>query len=192
MAVNHPSRPEQRDDEDFVEYLGRLADFWTNAPPPAPEGFELLECGATPRHWPEYAITDDTFYPGHCLRCQLDSVSRDNRRLRCEAEHRRWKSWRIWSRIASRLYVLGVTSSGGGTSYGRCEFCGIGRQQIAPHWRGKRVYILGKYREWWVCLLKRRHRYAPLRGNFGDLCAKCLPCPECGSQDPMHYVCEAN
>jgi hypothetical protein len=153
------------------------------SPPPAPEGLQLVECIAEPRHWPMYLAHVDGQYPGPCLFCQVDDCSQRERIAKCRAEHRRWKSWNIWSRIAGRLYVLGVTSSGGGTSFGRCEFCGIGRQHMAPRWRGRRSYILGVKRETWGCLF-RGHRRTEHLGC--GLCTICAPCSECGSTDVAH------
>lgn len=190
VRTNHPSKPVSGEDEDFVEYLTRCGDHWIDNPPPAPEGFELMECTATPRHWPEYRIVDDDFYPGFCSGCQYQTLNESHRRLRCKADHRKWKSWKMWWRIAGRLYTLGITSSGGGVSYGRCEFCGIGRQHHAPRWRGKRPYILGVQRETWTCLLRYHHR-RQLSHYTRGLCTVCLPCPECGSTNPTHFSCEA-
>lgn len=188
LPDSHPDLPDQGDNEDTVEYIGRLADFLTETPPAAPPGFVLIPCDATPRHFPEYHVAENTFYPAPCSACQLAAAWEESSRLRCERDHQRWKSWRIWQRISSRLYVLGITSSGGGVSYGRCEFCGIGRQHSAPHWRGRRPYILGMKREVWYCLLRRGHRY---RLHYpSGLCSICCPCPECGSTDQNHYTCE--
>ena len=66
---SHSAKPVQGDDEEYVDYLGRTADHWINNPPPAPTGFELVECSATPRHWPEYSPIDDDLYSGGCSRC---------------------------------------------------------------------------------------------------------------------------
>jgi hypothetical protein len=151
-------------------------------PPLTPDGFDLIECDATPRHWPLYEPYVDGGYPATCLICERDAIGHANDRLRCERDHRRWKSWHIWWLIASRLYVLGITSSGGGVSMGRCEFCGITRQHMAPNWRGKRSYILGVRRETWTCL-RRGHRHSPT--HYG-LCSVCAPCPSCESTDPSH------
>ena len=162
-------------------------------PPPAPEGLELVECAAEPRHWPIYLAHVDGQYPGHCLMCERDDLSQTIRRAKCKAEHRRWKSWDFLSRLASWFYVMGATSSGGGTSFGRCEFCGIGKQHMAPCWRGKRSYVLGRPREFWACL-RRGHIYSPLEGRTFHWCSICLPCSGCGSTDPMHrdsIDCEA-
>lgn len=187
MTVNHPAKPIQGDDEDYVEYLGRVAEHWSVHPPAAPPGFELVECIATPRHWPEYHVADDDFYPGLCCSCQYDMLRTTASEWECKAKHRRWKSWRILGWLAGKAYVLGIIASHG-TTYGRCEHCGIGRQYHRPRWRGRRPYVLGVFTETWGCLLKRHHRRATSYIT-GGLCTKCLPCPDCGSTDPTHHVC---
>ncbi|TAJ21812.1 MAG: hypothetical protein EPO65_00495 [Dehalococcoidia bacterium] len=175
------------DDEQEWTLGGFMADCERVAtnPPPAPEGFELVGCDAEPRHWPTYMAHVDGMYPAPCRDCMLDEHSKAAAKRHCQDKHRRWKSWDIWYRLASRLYVLGITSGGGGTSFGRCEHCGIGKQHHAPRFRGRRVYVLGKPREWWSCL-RRGHIYSPLQGRTFHLCSVCLPCSTCGSTDPMH------
>lgn len=184
-SANHPSKPIMGDDEDFVEYLGRCADHWTDNPPPAPPGFELVECLATPRHWPEYHVADDDFYPAICSSCQYDSLRKAHEEAYCKAHHRRWKSWRILWWLGLKAYSLGIIGSHG-VSYFSCKHCGVTRQHHRPRWRGSRPYILGKRSEWWGCLLKRRHIWAPLHDC--GLCAKCLPCPDCGSAAQDHVT----
>lgn len=175
------------EDEQEWSLEGFLADCdrVTENPPPAPPGFELIECEATPRHWPTYSAQVDGMYPAPCYLCMSSEHSKADAMRKCVAEHRRWKSWNWLYRWSSWAYVTGLTASGGGTSYGRCEFCGIGRQHHAPRFRGKRVYILGKPREWWACL-RRGHIYSPLEGRTFHWCSICLPCSGCGSTDPMH------
>lgn len=185
--ANHPDKPEMGDDEDIVDYLGRCADQWTTSPPPAPEGFELVPCEANPRHWPEYRLVDEDFYPAPCARCVYDDLRADRDRLACKAQHRRWKSWRVLGWLGSKGYALGVIA-GHGVTYGRCEHCGIGRQYGAVRWRGKRPYVLGVSRDSWACL-RRGHRRRELVFGRG-ICTVCLPCPECGSTDVEHYSCE--
>ena len=185
---NHPDLPERGDDEDFVEYLNRVADWFEASPPEAPAGFRLIECERDSRHHPLYEVAEDVFYPRPCPDCAAESYSRDNREKACKLQHRRWKSWRILGWLASRAYPLGIIA-GSGTSYGRCEFCGIKRQHLRPRWKGKRPYVLGVQREAWSCLLRRGHRFT---AHYGcGLCAICYPCPDCGSSDPEHYSCEA-
>lgn len=183
----HPDLPKQGEDEDYIQYLGRVSDWMTETPPPAPYGFELVPCHATPRHFPEYRIADDVFHESECVQCHHQVTSRALAEARCQLKHRRWKSWNVWYRLASWAYVAGLTASGGGTSYGRCEFCGIGRQHMRPRVRGKRSYVLGIQRERWTCL-KRGHRFR-LHHPSG-LCVICCPCPECGSTEQDHYTCE--
>lgn len=156
-------------------------------PPPAPEGFELVEC--TAGHWPTYMAHVDGMYPAPCPACIIDDYSKRESIARCKAKHRRWKSWRILGWLSSRAYSLGIIASCG-TSYGHCEHCGIGRQHLRPRWRGKRSYILGVSTDDWGCLLKRHHRRTEARDC--GLCSICCPCPDCGSTDPNHYVCGSN
>jgi hypothetical protein len=183
--------PVEEDEQEWsLDWFSAEIDRVQANPPAAPEGLELVECTAEPRHWPTYVAHVEGMYPAPCYSCIIDDYARSERRERCKREHRRWKSWRIWTRLASRLYTLGITSSGGGVSFGRCEFCGIGRQAMAPHWRGKRPYILGAHRETWACLLKRRHRRTPHEGC--GLCTKCAPCPECGSTHLDGIDCAAS
>jgi hypothetical protein len=171
------------DEEEWtVEGFLAACDRITNNPPAAPSGFELIECEATPRHWPIYEAYVDGQYPAPCFICERDELDQQLRKVDCERSHRRWKSWRIWWQINMRLYTLGITSSGGGLWMGRCEFCGIERQHMAPCWRGRRPYILGARREFWTCL-RRGHRRSPT--DYG-LCSVCCPCPSCGSTNPSH------
>lgn len=177
-------------DEDEWTVDGFLADVDRvhDNPPPAPPGLELVKCEAQPRHWPTYVAHVEGMYPAPCMYCVSADQSRTIAEAKCRREHRRWKAWRVWWRLASRLYVLGITSSGGGVSYGRCKFCGVTRQHTPPHWKGRRSYILGKPREWWTCL-RSGHRYSPMDGHTFALCTVCLPCPDCGSTAQDHYTC---
>lgn len=187
VRINHPSKPVMGDDEDCVEYLWRTGSHWIDNPPPAPPGFELVECGATPRHWPAYSVVDDDLYPGCCPACYSDSQAEKIRELECKAKHRRWKSWRILGWLSSKGYSIGIIA-GCGTSYGRCELCGIGTQHMRPRWRGRRPYILGVSRDTWTCL-RHGHRRQESHWSRG-LCTVCLPCPECGSTKPEHFSCD--
>lgn len=188
MRADHPDKPEQGEGEDYVEYIGRCATFWTEHPPAPPEGFELVPCEAEPRHWPEYRPVDNTFYPSPCMACQLDATSKSESELRCRLTHRRWKSWGVLGWLGQKGYATGVVASTG-VSYGRCAHCGIGRQYMRPRWRGRRVYILGKRTDDWRCLLKYHH-VATEDPGIGIPCTKCLPCADCGSTDVGHR-CEA-
>lgn len=181
--ANHPDKLVQGDDEGYVDYLTRQGDAWSNHPPAAPEGFELIPCEATPRHWPTYTVADDDFYPACCLHCAYDVLARSHDG--CEhAHHRVWRRWKITGRVAGWLYTTGLTAAGGSWRMGGgCPGC-----YTMPKWnRNRRPYILGVSRETWHCLLRRRHR--PTITPYGGFCTKCLPCADCGSTDPDHYGC---
>lgn len=181
---NHPAKPEMGDDEDYVAYLGRCADQWTQTPPEAPHGFVRISCL---NHWPVYTVADDDFYEAPCPGCLIDSSYNEANEMRCKAQHRRWKSWRALGWLSRKAYSWGVAAACG-TSYGRCRYCGIGVQHHRPRWRGSRPYILGVSRETWACL-RRGHRRAESHWSRG-ICTICLPCPECGSASPEHWSCD--
>ena len=181
---SHPAKPIQGDDEEYVDYLGRTADHWITNPPPAPAGFELVECSANPRHWPEYSPIDEDLYSGGCSRCIIADQAEVLRAWQCKAEHRRWKGWKITRWLNGKAYVLGIIASCG-SSYGGCEKHPV--QHNVGRWRGRRNYILGVSVEWWRCLLKYHH----IRGEhvgFG-FCGKCVPCPTCGTFKRHDWGC---
>lgn len=173
-----PEMLEQGDDENYADYLWRKI----AAPPAAaPAGFELVECTATPRHCPMYTIADDDFYPAPCMYCAYDAAYEAHRGC-AHSHHRAWRRWRITGKVAGWLYVTGITSSGGSWQMGGgCNGC----RTMPKFNRHPRVYILGVSRDTWRCLLKGRHRPGDPIG-FG-YCAKCLPCPDCGSKTAGHH-----
>lgn len=197
MGGNHPAKlarlscgDDDCDDEcgiceDYVDYLGRQGDAWSQSPPPAPPGFELIECTATPRHWPLYTVVDDDFYAGpDCLYCTASAYSDRISRLEHDA-HRAWQRWRITGKLGGWLYTTGITSTGASWRMGgHCPGC----YTLPKFNRNRRPYILGVSRETWHCLLRRHHRPSVDR-PFG-LCTKCFPCAECGSTATGHH-CEA-
>ncbi|WP_068059335.1 hypothetical protein [Nocardia xishanensis] len=169
--------PEQGEDEDYVDYLGRKADLYYESPPPAPPGFRLIECTAEPRHWPRYEFIDHDFYGSSCPDCGADLYHRELRELK-RRYHRLQHP--IRGRIASRglgyLQLLGVIA-GYGSRWGGdagCKWCLTGIRI-----RGKRSYILGWPTWKWACLFQRRHW--PGEEAYFGLCGKCLPCPDCGT-----------
>lgn len=180
--------PEQGDEEDYVDYLGRKADWYTTNPPAAPEGFELVECDAEPRHWPVYQPDDDDFIGMACPYCVNEYTRKE-----VNALERRYhwlthplRGLRV-SRILGKLYTLGVIAGYGTTSGGPtdCRLC-ISR----IHFTGSRPYILG-WPDWkWRCLLTRRHW--PGEGPFLGMCGKCLPCPDCGTTKLDHHCTGAS
>lgn len=178
--IAHPSKLVQGDDEDYVEYLTRQAEAWTTNPPEAPDGFEMVECEATPRHWPLYSPIDDDFYPSGCPHCAYDELYGAHAGC-AHSHHRRWRRWKITGKLADWLYASGLTSSGASWQMNaHCRGC-----YTMPKWnRNPRPYVLFVSRNTWRCLLKGHHRPGDPIG-FG-YCAKCLPCPECGSKTAGH------
>lgn len=99
-----------------------------------------------------------------------------------------WRRWSATRWLSMRLYTLGVTSSGGGsTSCGADPF----RTWVhdLPRWQsfrpGPRPYLLGLSREARTCLRlivsghARPHR--PGRHDVWGICGVCSPWPCCGS-----------
>jgi hypothetical protein len=136
--------PECGEDEDYVEYLGRAADYYRDNPPPAGEHITLTDCDAEPRHWPTYEVKTDDFYPGYCLYCQMDTLRKELNARECRMH---WRDHPLRGRIALRVcgwaYSMGIITgygiSGGGPT--RCRRCITGIR-----FRGRRPYILGKRR----------------------------------------------
>lgn len=141
----------------------------------------LVECDATPRH-PHVWATDGDHYGAPCMYCCYQRAS-DAHAGCAHARHWPWRRWKVTGRADYWLTILGVI--GGGSAWtldGHCRGCRTWRKPLT----GKRSYILGKRREWWSCLLVGRH----IRGDeLGlGLCAKCVPCPTCGSPTLGHVA----
>ena len=127
----HPDMPQRLtvelmdiyEEEDFVDYLGRVAD-WT---PPAPPGFWLIRCDATPRHGPDYVPITPDFYEPPCAGCEYAALREAH--APCEhSHHRRWRRWRWVSKIAGRLYSAGLVRGYGHHYDGHCWGCLTGIQ----------------------------------------------------------------
>ena len=157
-------------------------------PPTPPEGIELIECGAEPRHWPLYTAHVDGMYPAYCLFCERHDQAKTITEYR-HRSHRRWWSWRIVKWFARHAYSLGIIS---GSSWSNA-CCSLGSKSITRlYWKGKRSYFFGKSRDEWTCLLRYHHRRTEHR--HCGLCTICMPCPECGSTGTTHrdgIDCEA-
>lgn len=178
--MNHPAKIVIGDDEDYVKYLGRQADAWSQSPPEAPPGFVLAECDAEPRHWPTYTVADDDFYETPCPVCQIEAAIAEH--AGCQhSRHRAWRRWWATRRLAGWLYASGLTSSGGSASWGGgCNWC-----VTMPSWnRNRRSYVLWVSTDHWRCLLK--HHHWPADHIAFGFCSKCLPCPDCGSKTAGH------
>lgn len=186
-ARNHPAKLEQGEDEEIVPYLTRQFDAWTTNPPAAPDGFSLIPCEATPRHWPMYEIVDDDFYGAHCLNCAAEEAYAAHEG--CEhSHHRAWRRWKITHKIVTWLYASGLSVTGGSFKWGGgCNACLTSGPMFR---RGRRPYVLFVQTDTWRCILKGHHLPGDPIG-FG-YCAKCLPCPDCGSKTAGHNDgCEA-
>lgn len=178
---NHPAKLEQGDDEDYVDYLTRQLAGWTDNPPTAPDGFSLIPCDATPRHWPTYEIADDDFFGAHCLYCQADAAYAAH--SECEhSHHSAWRRWKATHWIVGKLYTSGLSVTGPGSSWGGgCNRCLISGPKFR---RGARPYVLFVKSGTWRCILKGHHMPGdPIGWGY---CAKCLPCPDCGSKTAGH------
>jgi hypothetical protein len=101
-----------------------------------------------------------------------------------------WRRWEATSKLATFLYVTGITNSGGGTTW--CGADPLGMVHHLPGWRtvlpkrGRqlRPYILGKPNWWWECQIEQgfkiKGRHRPLSPVALGICAACAPCPDCG------------
>ena len=165
---------------DWTSWFRGEVDRIEKNPPPAPEGMERVQCDEG--HWPTYVAHVEGMYPAPCLQC-IGAEDRKTIEALKHRTHRRWWKWGITRWFARHGYSLGIIS---GSSWG--NMCGPCGTVTRLRWRGSRPYILGVQREAWGCLIKRHHRRATSHISAG-LCTKCLPCPDCGSTDPNHYVC---
>lgn len=93
-----------------------------------------------------------------------------------------WHRWPVVGRVAGWLYVTGITSGGG--SYGSDD---VGRLYTLPSWSSllhRRCYLLGLPMWWWECQRRQgltlRGRHRPAEPFAFGVCARCLPCHECG------------
>lgn len=168
------------DVDDWGDYYAARAEALCENPPPAPAGFQLVECNKSPRHWPTYTVLEDD-YGAPCMYCAWEQLNEAH--SGCEhSHHGRWRRWRIAKWLVTQSYVSGLTAGGYGYSMNaHCDWC----LSTLPRWRGKRAYVLWVKRETWRCLLRGRH----LPGDhiaFG-YCSKCLPCPECRSTTAGHH-----
>ncbi len=146
-----------------------------HAPQDVP-GLRLVDCEAEPRHliW----VHDREDYGVPCYMCQLEERWRRDAEAR-QCRHRPWRRWKLTSRRARWADVLGVISgycmSIGGDGHDGCVH--------RPSLRGRRPYILGVSRDTWRCWRRFHRRGEPIGFGF---CAKCIPCPECGSRTAGH------
>jgi hypothetical protein len=129
-------------------------------------GLALVECSAEPRHY-LWAAANDAYGTG-CPACALDRAAEAHRC--CEhSRHRAWRRWKVTHRLASRAYILGIARGGTVTFSPECRGCLTGFRT------GRSPYVLGLRREWWFCLLRRRHLYED--SGLDGICDRCCPDP---------------
>ncbi|MGI8333433.1 hypothetical protein ACRYCC_26070 [Actinomadura scrupuli] len=144
-------------------------------------GLQLVECDAQPRHPHVWMVASEAYDPP-CMYCAYElQQGRIDELTRCR--HWGWRRSRLFGRVASRAYGLGVVT-GYGTSFGGGPYAHHGCVH-GFHWRGRRPYILGWERWKWNCLFRQRHWPGVFIGM--ECCAKCAPCPECGSTTTCFY-----
>ena len=114
----------------------------------------------------------------------------------------RWhyRRWRVTGRLASLLYVSGITSSGGCTTY-----TSDGITYHLPKWHDvlpyrfrrdlpesvrhgrMRPYFLWLPNWWWTCHKRQGWKlwkhHSPYPSVAFGICGRCIPCPTCGSPD---------
>lgn len=139
-------QPECGEDEDPVDFLTRAAEYYCTTPAPAPPGFLLVECDATPRHWPIYEIdTGGEFYPMPCLYCTGEYKDEEVARLK---RRHHWIDHPLRGRFAVKVmswaYSMGIIA-GFGSAHGGLTHC---RSCInGVRFKGRRPYILGRERD---------------------------------------------
>jgi hypothetical protein len=136
-------------------------------------GLQLAPCDAMPRHHRTWFLATDTGYEPPCMYCAWDAINQAH--AGCDhSHHGTWRRWRITHKVVSRLTRLGVLTGPGFTYSTHCRGCLHGFE-----W-GPGYYLLGWPRWKWRCLLRARHW--PGEEVLSEVCGKCAPCPECGSQ----------
>lgn len=133
---NHPDVPvSQNDDEDYLDYVTRLGDWFDSWTPAAPAGFELVHCPAEPRHPAVYMPVVAEFYEPPCMYCAYDGIKTypDLYRHLTKHHHRRWRH------VVRLLDRLGLIKNRGWSmgSYAGCDGC------LSWRWRWARPVVSG-------------------------------------------------
>lgn len=177
----HPIFTDQEDDEDWIDWYQRQFTAVTENPPPAPGGFLLLPCNATPRHWPTYTLDDgETDGLAHCHYCSADAYAAEHRTCDHDIKHRgAWRRSKLVRKTVGWLYSFGLVRSFGTQYGGGCANCLSGIRWT--FFQGR--YVLFVDRETWRCW-RAGHRRGDEVG-FG-YCGKCVPQPCCGNTSLGH------
>jgi hypothetical protein len=143
-------------------------------------GLRPVECDHSPAHlgW----VVDAEDYGVPCPWCERDDSAARVAELEIARDrHGRWRGTRAARWLLNKAYGAGLIAA---YSTGTCRQ--DGHSWCARHisWRGRRPYVLGVRREAWRCIL--RYRHLPGDPVFSGFCAKCLPCPDCGSRTAGH------
>lgn len=131
-------------------------------------GLVLADCTAAPRH-PHTWFYAGEGYPPPCMYCSWAALSESHRG--CEhSHHGRWRSWKATRWLALKAYSAGILSSHTVSYDSFCRGC------VSRFRWGRSGYVLGKRREWWSCLIRRRHLFRSVDGTW--MCDRCCPDPE--------------
>jgi hypothetical protein len=132
-------------------------------------GLELAACPADPPHPRTFFYAQVGGYGAPCMYCSYDAARAAHEGCR-HSHHRPWRRWKATGRLLQAGYALGVVKSWVVSIDSHCRGCA---DHIKP---GKNNWVLGRRREWWFCLLRRRHLMRPVPG-IGWLCGRCSPDP---------------
>lgn len=195
---------------DPVEHVHGLLAGWTPPPPDPVEEAETADMLARQFNDPDftveslrsmrepYTLTDD-----EARETLAHQITHDLHELATLPGPRHWTRWKATRRLASFLYVTGITSSGGSTSWGGLDPYGARYElprlaDVLPAKYG-RPYILWMDRKFRDCarlqlayaLRLRRpaggwHR--PGRSDVYGICGRCAPWHCCGSTTHEHPV----
>lgn len=133
-------------------------------------GLELAVCSADPPHQRTFLYQGDGGYPAPCMYCAYDAARKAHEGC-AHSHHRVWHRWKLTHWLAFKGAMAGFVKPGVISWGGGCNSCMVGTRL------GRTGYVLGKRREWWSCLLRRRHLFKPVHG-IGWLCDTCSPDPD--------------
>lgn len=157
-------------------------------------GLRLAECLADPPHPRAWLYATDA-YPPPCMYCAYHAIEAAHRG--CEhSHHRAWRRWEIARKLAGWGYSAGFIAGYSISGIGACKGCVTGIR-----W-GRSGYLLGWDRWKWQALpgcLRRWHWPSgtdecsrTCDGRELNFCARCAPCPGCGTCRPVAEAVSAS